>query len=294
MKKIIYLILLFLLASNCYGITWYKGFSTEDVFVPDNVDIDGRIDVDGDASLDNVTIDGTLTQSGGAVTLSSVTVNGGLTVQNGGITTLLITNISGNVGIVGDIKSTGTVENTGDIICKSGNFIGDGSQLSGISTTLEREIYPSYPVIFPNDDGTRVAVEQYNDEGDLPNYEISFNSTTLSYCIFNYKVGEDIDDTPILELTWVTSATSGQVQWAVSFSTFDTNSTSFLTAPTTAYFPAWDVNSNAEGINISTYAVSNYYKLSDYVKMGVIRDPADADDTALNDVRIINVRIYEE
>jgi len=107
MKKIIYFILLFLLTSNCYGITWYKGFSTEDVFVPDNVDIDGRIDVDGDAALDNVTIEGTLTQSGGAVTLSSVTANGGLY----------------------SISSVTATDVTADY------FIGDGSLLTGIDSS---------------------------------------------------------------------------------------------------------------------------------------------------------------
>ena len=146
-------------------------------------------------------------------------------------------------------------------------------------------------VFFPS---SGAASLNKNYEGSIPNYEIAFDSQTQECAYWQFNIDDRFDNDPICEIKWVTTATSGGVVWAVACATFDATSTSFTVDLTTITFPTWIVNSNTEGMNISTKTLTGLWKDDDFVKFKIYRDVADSGDDMEADARIISIRFYEE
>jgi cytoskeletal protein CcmA (bactofilin family) len=108
------------------GLATFNGgvdVASGDLTVSDNVTIAGNLDVDGDTTLDDTTVDGTLDVTGAATFESTVDVGGSLTVSD-------VSNLWGDVNVGGDIDlfndgkiTTGniTIDGTTDTITVGGN-----------------------------------------------------------------------------------------------------------------------------------------------------------------------------
>ena len=93
--------------------------ATQDVNILNNLDVDGDLNADGNTTLDNTTIDGTLTQNAGQVTLNgNVDATNGLDVSGADLNVATNADITGNLNVDGittldETTVDGTFDQTG-------------------------------------------------------------------------------------------------------------------------------------------------------------------------------------